>query len=42
MKRFLVASAALLIVGSALAADLPTRKGPAVLPPPPPPPPMWK
>jgi outer membrane immunogenic protein len=28
-------------VGSAMAADLPSRKEPPVLPPPPPPPPMW-
>ncbi len=43
MKKLLLSAAALaLFAGSALAADLPSRKGPPVLPPPPPPPPpMW-
>jgi outer membrane immunogenic protein len=42
MKKLALSVAALaLAAGSALAADLPTRKGPPVLPPPPPPPPMW-
>ncbi len=41
MKRLLVVAAIALSAGSALAADLPSRKGPPVLPPPPPPPPMW-
>jgi outer membrane immunogenic protein len=41
MKKIALSFAALaLTAGSALAADLPTRKE-AVLPPPPPPPPMW-
>jgi outer membrane immunogenic protein len=41
MKKLALSVAALaLATGSALAADLPTRKGPAMLPPPPPPP-MW-
>jgi outer membrane immunogenic protein len=42
MKKVALSVAALaLAAGSALAADLPSRKGPPVLPPPPPPPPMW-
>ncbi len=42
MKKLLSAFTVLaLTAGAALAADLPTRKGPPVLPPPPPPPPMW-
>jgi outer membrane immunogenic protein len=42
MKKVAFTLAAMaLTAGSALAADLPTRKGPAVLPPPPPPPPAW-
>ncbi|MEK4033520.1 outer membrane beta-barrel protein [Methylocystis sp. IM3] len=42
MKKIALSVAALaLTAGSALAADLPSRKGPPVLPPPPPPPPMW-
>jgi outer membrane immunogenic protein len=43
MKNVFLASVAALAltVGSAMAADLPSRKGPAMLPPPPPPPPMW-
>ncbi len=43
MKKIALSFAALaLTAGSALAADLPSRKGPAVLPPPPPPPaPLW-
>jgi outer membrane immunogenic protein len=42
MKKIALSFAALAVTaGSALAADLPSRKGPAVLPPPPPPPPMW-
>jgi outer membrane immunogenic protein len=42
MKKVVLTLAALaLTAGSALAADLPSRKGPAVLPPPPPPPPLW-
>lgn len=42
MKKLGLSIIALLIGGaSALAADLPSRKGPPVLPPPPPPPPMW-
>jgi outer membrane immunogenic protein len=42
MKKLGISIVALLLSGvSALAADLPSRKGPAVLPPPPPPPPMW-
>ncbi|RTL80154.1 MAG: porin family protein [Hyphomicrobiales bacterium] len=42
MKKIALSLAALAVTaGSALAADLPSRKGPAVLPPPPPPPPMW-
>ena len=41
MKKFLLAAAALAaLTGSALAADLPSRKAAPVLPPPPPPP-MW-
>lgn len=41
MKKLAYAVAALaLTAGSALAADLPSRKGPPILPPPPPPP-MW-
>jgi outer membrane immunogenic protein len=41
MKKIALSFAALaLTAGSALAADLPTRKGPPVLPPPPPPP-LW-
>ncbi|QGM99164.1 outer membrane protein [Methylocystis parvus] len=41
MKKFALSFAALaLTAGSALAADLPSRKGPPVLPPPPPPP-LW-
>jgi outer membrane immunogenic protein len=41
MKKVALSVAALaLAAGSALAADLPSRKGPPVLPPPPPPP-MW-
>jgi outer membrane immunogenic protein len=39
-KIALAFAAAALTAGSALAADLPSRKAP-VLPPPPPPPPMW-
>ncbi len=38
---FSVAALTAALAGSALAADLPSRKGPPVLPPPPPPPPMW-
>jgi outer membrane immunogenic protein len=42
MKKIALSVAALaLSAGAALAADLPYRKGPPVLPPPPPPPPMW-
>jgi outer membrane immunogenic protein len=42
MKKIALAVAALaLTAGGAFAADLPSRKGPPVLPPPPPPPPMW-
>jgi outer membrane immunogenic protein len=42
MRKLFVSVAALaLTAGTALAADLPSRKGPPVLPPPPPPPPMW-
>jgi outer membrane immunogenic protein len=42
MKKFALSVAALaLTAGAALAADLPSRKGPPVLPPPPPPPPLW-
>jgi outer membrane immunogenic protein len=42
MKKFALSIAALAVsAGAALAADLPSRKGPPVLPPPPPPPPMW-
>jgi outer membrane immunogenic protein len=42
MKKLALSVAALAVsAGAALAADLPSRKGPAVLPPPPPPPPMW-
>jgi outer membrane immunogenic protein len=42
MKKVVLPLAALaLTAGSAFAADLPSRKGPAVLPPPPPPPPLW-
>jgi outer membrane immunogenic protein len=42
MKKLLSAFTVLaLTAGAALAADLPSRKGPPVLPPPPPPPPMW-
>jgi outer membrane immunogenic protein len=42
MKKLALSVAALaLTAGGALAADLPSRKGPPVLPPPPPPPPMW-
>ncbi|PPD41607.1 MAG: outer-membrane immunogenic protein precursor [Methylocystis sp.] len=42
MKKIALSVAALaLTAGSALAADLPSRKAPPMLPPPPPPPPMW-
>ncbi|BDV34718.1 outer membrane protein [Methylocystis iwaonis] len=42
MKKVALSVAALaLTAGSALAADLPSRKGPPVLPPPPPPAPLW-
>jgi outer membrane immunogenic protein len=42
MRKLFVSVAALaLTAGAALAADLPSRKGPPVLPPPPPPPPLW-
>ncbi len=42
MKKIALSFAALAVTaGSALAADLPSRKGPPVLPPPPPPPPLW-
>jgi outer membrane immunogenic protein len=42
MKKIALSVAALaLTAGGAFAADLPSRKGPPVLPPPPPPPPMW-
>ncbi|MGJ0509331.1 MAG: outer membrane protein [Methylocystis sp.] len=42
MKKVALTVAALaLTAGSALAADLPSRKAPPMLPPPPPPPPMW-
>ncbi|WP_457796905.1 outer membrane protein [Methylocystis sp. S23] len=42
MKKIALSFAALaLTAGSALAADLPSRKGPPILPPPPPPPPLW-
>jgi outer membrane immunogenic protein len=42
MKKLLLSAAVVAIsAGAALAADLPSRKGPPVLPPPPPPPPMW-
>ncbi|WP_424362234.1 outer membrane protein [Methylocystis parvus] len=42
MKKIALSIAALAVsAGAALAADLPSRKGPPVLPPPPPPPPMW-
>jgi outer membrane immunogenic protein len=42
MKKIALSVAALaLSAAGALAADLPSRKGPPVLPPPPPPPPMW-
>ncbi|WP_363349133.1 outer membrane beta-barrel protein [Methylocystis echinoides] len=42
MRRMLISAAvSALVAGSAFAADLPSRKGPPVLPPPPPPPPMW-
>jgi outer membrane immunogenic protein len=42
MKKLLLSAAVLAIsAGAALAADLPSRKGPPVLPPPPPPPPLW-
>ncbi|CAJ0864659.1 hypothetical protein AMST5_01695 [freshwater sediment metagenome] len=42
MKKLLSAFTVLaLTAGAALAADLPSRKGPPVLPPPPPPPPLW-
>jgi hypothetical protein len=41
MQKIALSVAALaLTAGSALAADLPSRKGPPMLPPPPPPP-MW-
>jgi outer membrane immunogenic protein len=41
MKKLLLSAAVLAIsAGAALAADLPSRKGPPVLPPPPPPP-LW-
>jgi outer membrane immunogenic protein len=42
MKKLLLSAAVLAIsAGAALAADLPSRKGPPMLPPPPPPPPLW-
>jgi outer membrane immunogenic protein len=42
MKKLLLSVAVLAIsAGAALAADLPSRKGPPMLPPPPPPPPLW-
>jgi outer membrane immunogenic protein len=42
MNKFLISTAVLaLTVSASLAADLPSRKGPPVLPPPPPPPPLW-
>jgi outer membrane immunogenic protein len=42
MKKLLLSAAVLaLTAGAALAADLPSRKGPPKLPPPPPPPPLW-
>jgi outer membrane immunogenic protein len=42
MKKIALSVAALaLAAGGAFAADLPSRKGPPVLPPPPPPPPLW-
>ncbi len=42
MKKIALSFAALAVsAGSVLAADLPSRKGPPVLPPPPPPAPMW-
>jgi outer membrane immunogenic protein len=42
MKKLALSVAALaLTAGSALAADLPSRKAAPILPPPPPPPPMW-
>jgi outer membrane immunogenic protein len=44
MKKMKFAAAALALafsVGSAVAADLPSRKAPPYFPPPPPPPPMW-
>jgi outer membrane immunogenic protein len=40
-KILLIATASLAAVGSALAADLPSRKEAPVYAPPPPPPPMW-
>jgi outer membrane immunogenic protein len=42
MKKLLLSVAAVaLSAGAAFAADLPSRKGPPVLPPPPPPAPLW-
>jgi outer membrane immunogenic protein len=42
MKKIALSLTALaLTAASAFAADLPSRKGPPVLPPPPPPPPLW-
>jgi outer membrane immunogenic protein len=42
MKKIALSFAALAVsAGAALAADLPSRKGPPILPPPPPPPPLW-
>jgi outer membrane immunogenic protein len=42
MKKFALSFTALaLTAAGAFAADLPSRKGPPVLPPPPPPPPIW-
>jgi outer membrane immunogenic protein len=42
MKRLaLMVVATAVSAGASFAADLPSRKGPPVLPPPPPPPPMW-
>ncbi|WP_442753844.1 outer membrane protein [Methylocystis sp. JAN1] len=42
MKKIALSLAAFAVsAGAALAADLPSRKGPPILPPPPPPPPLW-
>lgn len=41
LRLFATVSAVVLSITGALAADLPSRKAPPILPPPPPPPPMW-